>query len=129
VNPDGTVQANRTLNSMGCQRSYKPVNEPNYNTTPAPATYDWTCSLAVAGADISVTATRQRGGADRHTGRPDRDGHLLRRRHCDVPVGAPSYGIATSHEIQPGHTWSVFVAVPVVNDSHFQTVSCQVVSR
>ena len=37
--------------------------------------------------------------------------------------------IATSHEIEPGQTWSVLVAVPVVDDSHFQTVSCRVVSQ
>src|SRR5258708_14997875 len=58
VNRDGTARGNNTLDRMGCKPgSYVPANDPNYDPTPAlTATYDWTCSLAIGGADIIVTA-------------------------------------------------------------------------
>ncbi len=131
VNRDGTARGNNTLDRMGCKPgSYLPANDPNYDPTPAlTATYDWTCSLAIGGADIIVTATGNEPvqtdtlGVETETAMYFVDGNVMYK------WGPGSYGIATSHEIQPGQTWSVFVAVPVFNDSVGQTVSCQVVSE
>ena len=128
VTSDGTVQGNSALGKMGCQPgSYTPVNEPNYN--PTPATYDWTCSLSTAGVNISVTATGNGPvqtdtlGVETEMATYFDDGNVM------YQWGPGSYGIATSHLVEPGQTWSVFVPVPVFDNSHFQIVDCRVVSR
>lgn len=133
VNPDGSVQDNRTLRSMGCKPgSYMPANDPNYDPTPSPAppaTYDWTCSLAPVGVDITVTATGNEPvrantlGIETETAIYFVDGNVM------YQWGPGSYGIATSYVIEPGQTWSVWVPVPVVDNSARQTVSCQVVAQ